>query len=254
MGRGSAFGDFGVKDRRETFGIQLLTKELSRRDQDKGQMILRVYSSYILRIKLPFFFQLLLPLQTHDEEADRRKEREQAVAAGGVDNLVVMPRALELRQKWLVTNVAKAEYLPIMDSGLVARGGDFFFEVLLVVRRAVLTCLSSVRLSVLSVSRVFLLCVWYMLSFPSDSWIPLSPLCCFGVIFFFSDMTPVDVRICFFTDFVRPQKFVYVARQFAHKVARCTCYMLVSLLKTDYNGDHGKDSRFLYSCGYGRCV
>lgn len=52
-------------------------------------------------------------------------------AADGIDSLVVMPPALQLKQKWLVTTVAKAEYLPVMDLSVVggAGGGDFFFQV-----------------------------------------------------------------------------------------------------------------------------
>ena len=43
---------------------------------------------------------------------------------------MVMPPSLELRQKWLVTTVAKAEYLPVMDTTITggAGGGDFFFQ------------------------------------------------------------------------------------------------------------------------------
>lgn len=48
-----------------------------------------------------------------------------------MDSLVVMPPAIEVQQKWLVTTVVKAEYLPVMDSnfGGGAGGGDFFFQV-----------------------------------------------------------------------------------------------------------------------------
>lgn len=69
--------------------------------------------------------------QVHDEEADRRREREaEANVAGGMDSLVVMPPAIEVQQKWLVTNVVKAEYLPVMDKNFAggAGGGDFFFQ------------------------------------------------------------------------------------------------------------------------------
>lgn len=48
-----------------------------------------------------------------------------------MDSLVVMPPAIEVQQKWLVTTVVKAEYLPVMDNnfGGGAGGGDFFFQV-----------------------------------------------------------------------------------------------------------------------------
>ncbi len=73
----------------------------------------------------------MLYRQVHDEEADRRKERAAEAQAGGVDSLVVMPPAIEVQQKWLVTTVAKAEYLPVMDQSLTggAGGGDYFFQV-----------------------------------------------------------------------------------------------------------------------------
>lgn len=64
-------------------------------------------------------------------EADRKAERAAEVAGGGVDSLVVMPPSIELKSKWLVTTIAKAEYLPVMDINVVggAGGGDFFFQV-----------------------------------------------------------------------------------------------------------------------------
>ncbi|CAM9799728.1 unnamed protein product, partial [Hapterophycus canaliculatus] len=70
-------------------------------------------------------------LKVHDEEADRRKERAAEANAGGMDSLVVMPPAIEVQQKWLVTTIAKAEYLPVMDNsfGAGAGGGDYFFQV-----------------------------------------------------------------------------------------------------------------------------
>eukprot|EP00752_Nemacystus_decipiens_P012043 g10677.t1 len=70
-------------------------------------------------------------LKVHDEEADRRRERAaEANIAGGMDSLVVMPPTIEVQQKWLVTTVVKAEYLPIMDSKLIGgSSGDFFFQV-----------------------------------------------------------------------------------------------------------------------------
>ena len=66
----------------------------------------------------------------HDEEADRRNERKAEINAGGLDALVVMPPSLELKTKWLVSTIAKAEYLPVMDSNIVggAGGGDFFVQ------------------------------------------------------------------------------------------------------------------------------
>ncbi|CAB1121421.1 unnamed protein product [Ectocarpus sp. CCAP 1310/34] len=69
--------------------------------------------------------------EVHDEEADRRKEKAAEANAGGMDSLVVMPPAIEVQQKWLVTTVAKAEYMPVMDKnfGGGAGGGDFFFQV-----------------------------------------------------------------------------------------------------------------------------
>ncbi|CBN78812.1 conserved unknown protein [Ectocarpus siliculosus] len=69
-------------------------------------------------------------LKVHDEEADRRKEKAAEANAGGMDSLVVMPPAIEVQQKWLVTTVAKAEYMPVMDKnfGGGAGGGDFFFQ------------------------------------------------------------------------------------------------------------------------------
>ncbi len=52
-----------------------------------------------------------------------------------MDSLVVMPPAIEVQKKWLVTKVAKAEYLPVMDKSLTggAGGGDYFFQVRLMV-------------------------------------------------------------------------------------------------------------------------
>lgn len=75
--------------------------------------------------------QLASTNQVHDEEADRRKEKATEANAGGMDSLVVMPPAIEVQQKWLVSTVAKAEYMPVMDSnfGGGAGGGDFFFQV-----------------------------------------------------------------------------------------------------------------------------
>lgn len=47
-----------------------------------------------------------------------------------MDSLVVMPPAIEIKSKWLVSTVARAEYLPVMDTNVVggAGGGDFFFQ------------------------------------------------------------------------------------------------------------------------------
>ncbi|CAM9834879.1 unnamed protein product [Laminaria digitata] len=69
-------------------------------------------------------------LKVHDPEADRRKERAAEAIAGGMDSLVVMPPAIEIKSKWLVTTVAQADYLPVMDTTVVggAGGGDFFFQ------------------------------------------------------------------------------------------------------------------------------
>lgn len=67
----------------------------------------------------------------HNEEEDRRKEREAIDKSGGVDGLVVMPPSVEIKQVWLVTTAVKAEYLPVMDATIIggAGGGDFFFQV-----------------------------------------------------------------------------------------------------------------------------
>lgn len=69
-------------------------------------------------------------LQIHSEADDRRREKQALLDAGGVDALVVMPPAIEIKRKWLVTTVTKAEYMPVMDHNLLggAAGGDFFFE------------------------------------------------------------------------------------------------------------------------------
>lgn len=66
----------------------------------------------------------------HDEEEDRRKEREAEAKSGGIDGLVMVPPSVKTKTQWLVTTVWKAEYLPIMDTGPLGRqGGDFYTTV-----------------------------------------------------------------------------------------------------------------------------
>lgn len=66
----------------------------------------------------------------HDEQEDRRKEREAEAKAGGIDGLVMVPPSVTTKIQWLVTTVWKAEYLPVMDTGPIGRhGGDFYAAV-----------------------------------------------------------------------------------------------------------------------------
>lgn len=63
----------------------------------------------------------------HDEQEDRRKEREAEAKSGGIDGLVLIPPSVSVRTQWLVTTVWRAEYLPVMDTGpLLTHGGDFY--------------------------------------------------------------------------------------------------------------------------------
>ncbi|CAN0111503.1 unnamed protein product [Ascophyllum nodosum] len=95
-------------------------------DQNPGEVSIQGYLHLSIAIVGPGD-----RLKVHDEEADRRNERKAEINAGGLDALVVMPPSLELKTKWLVSTIAKAEYLPVMDSNIVggAGGGDFFYSI-----------------------------------------------------------------------------------------------------------------------------
>lgn len=68
--------------------------------------------------------------KVHDEQEDRRKEREAEANSGGIDGLVMVPPSVKTKTQWLVTTVWKADYLPVMDTGPIGRaGGDFFATV-----------------------------------------------------------------------------------------------------------------------------
>lgn len=69
-------------------------------------------------------------MQVHDEEEERRKEREAEAKSGGIDGMVMVPPSVKTKTQWLVTTVWKAEYLPVMDTGPLGRpGGDFYTKV-----------------------------------------------------------------------------------------------------------------------------
>ncbi|CAN0062631.1 unnamed protein product, partial [Choristocarpus tenellus] len=69
----------------------------------------------------------------HDDEAARKKERDQEAVDGGIDGMVIMPPKVQLERRWLVSTGYRAEFLPVMDAGVVgvpgSGGGDFFFQV-----------------------------------------------------------------------------------------------------------------------------
>lgn len=69
--------------------------------------------------------------KVHNDEEDRRKERQAENETGGVDGMdgmvVMIPPNIKTRTQWLVTTIVKAEYLPVMDArNLQRKGGDFF--------------------------------------------------------------------------------------------------------------------------------
>ena len=70
-------------------------------------------------------------LKVHDEEEDKKKEKQADREAGGsVSGMVVMPPAMRREVKWLVTTFWRAMYLPQMDQNITTQNGiDAFAQV-----------------------------------------------------------------------------------------------------------------------------
>ncbi|CAM9300468.1 unnamed protein product, partial [Phaeothamnion confervicola] len=110
-------------------------------------------------------------LKVHDEEADRRSERDLEAKAGGIDKMVLRPPNAKSEQQWLVVTAWKAEYLPVMDESAIGRaGGDFYFQVELGGGKPVKTKRKTMRGTRQS------MCPYWR----SEMWLPVSMPCMAG--------------------------------------------------------------------------